>query len=360
MQKKIDLKGKTLEELKEFAKSIGEQPYKGIQLFYWIYNRGVSNFDEMTDLSKKLRLHLQELSTINSIDLELNRVSKTDKTTKYLFRLSDGLTIESVLIPPIPRTEGTEEKRLTLCLSTQVGCPVNCVFCATGAMGFQRNLSAGEIVDQLLAAQRISSKKITNLVFMGMGEPMLNYENVMNAIDIISHERSIGISVKKTTISTVGYVKAIRRLADEGRKCKLAISLHSTVDDVRSKLVPIAKKHLLRELLDAVEYFYKKTEQRITFEYIVFRGLNDRLEDASRLIKITRRIPSKINLIPFHPIDKINPTGFAAELRPSSSEQIEEFASVLREGHVTVMVRSNAGEDIEAACGQLATLIGKS
>jgi 23S rRNA (adenine2503-C2)-methyltransferase len=270
-----------------------------------------------------------------------------------LFRLFDGLTIESVLIPYY---RDNEEGRLTLCISTQVGCPLDCAFCATGSMGFKRNLTTGEIVDQVLRVRKLSSARITNLVLMGMGEPLLNYENTMKAVEIISHERSIGISAKKTTLSTAGYVENIKRMADEGRKCKLAISLHSVDNSVRSMLMPVTKKHSVNDILHAAEYYYAKMKQRITYEYIMFEGMNDRDEDLRRLIPFIRRVPSKINLIPFHAINFIHPRGVAGSLRPTPPDQIEEFAQQLREANVTVMIRSSAGEDIEAACGQLAAM----
>ena len=352
----IDLKGMTIPELRVFMEAIGEPPYRATQIFYWLYNRGVSEFDSMTDLFRTLRARLAEVARIGSIAIVRTRVSSIDRTTKFLFRLSDGLTIESVLIPPNPKGYGEEGKRLTLCISTQVGCPLDCVFCATGSMGFQRNLTTGEIIDQVLHARRLSSKKITNLVIMGMGEPLLNYDNVMKAIDIISHERSIGISAKKTTLSTAGYVEYIKRMADERRKCKLAISLHSVDNRVRSTLMPITKKHTVEDILHAVEYYYKRTRQRITYEYILFDGINDCDVDITRLIAFVRRVPSKINLIPFHTIDFVHPKGFASSLHPTPAVRMEDFAQKLREANVTVIIRSSAGEDIEAACGQLAAV----
>jgi 23S rRNA (adenine2503-C2)-methyltransferase len=347
----VDLKGMTIPELRDFVKGIGEPAYRATQIFYWLYNRSISDFDSMTDLTRALRAQLAKVARIGSLELVRTRVSAIDRTTKYLFRLSDGLTIESVLIP---RSRVQEEERLTLCISTQVGCPLNCTFCATGSMGFTRNLTAGEIVDQVLSIRRLSPAKITNLVIMGMGEPLLNYENVMKAVEIISHERSVGISAKKTTLSTAGYVENIRRMADEGRKCKLAISLHSVDDRIRSMLMPITKKHSVEDILLAAEYYYKKTKQRITYEYIMLKGINDRDEDLLRLIPYIRRVPSKINLIPFHAIDFVHPVGAALSLQPTPPDQIEEFAQKLREAGITVMLRNSAGKDIEAACGQLA------
>ncbi len=356
----IDLKGMTIPELRVFVETIGEPAYRAAQIFYWLYNRGVSEFDSMTDLSRTLRTRLAEVARIGSIEIVRTRISSIDRTTKFLFRLSDGLTVETVLIPPNPKGRGEEEKRLTLCVSTQVGCPLDCAFCATGSMGFQRNLTTGEIVDQVLHARHVASKKITNLVVMGMGEPLLNYDNVMKAVDIISHERSIGISAKKTTISTAGYVEYIKRMADEGRKCKLAISLHSVDNRIRSTLMPLAKKHTVEDILHSSEYYYKRTGQRITYEYILFDGINDRDEDITRLITFIRRVPSKINLIPFHTIDFVRPKGISTSLRPTPAGRMEEFARKLREANVTVFIRGSSGEDIEAACGQLVALQKKN
>jgi len=356
---KRNLTGLTLGELETFALGLGERPYRGRQLFYWIYNRGATTFEEMTDLPKLLRQQLSEIASLRCLSLTRRRVSPSDGTVKYLFELQDGLKIESVLIPPVPRLNG-ERKRLTLCISTQVGCPLNCVFCASGAMGFARNLTTGEIVDQVLEVRREATQKITNLVFMGMGEPLMNYDAVMKSVEILSNEYSVAISTKRMTISTAGWVDGIRRLADEGRKVKLAVSLHTLDDVLRTNLMPLNKKFNLQKLIEAVEYYYRKTRQRVTYEYILFDKLNDREEDIRRLVVLSKKVPCKINVIPFHPIDFTHPTGFARTLQPTSRERIEWFVEKLRQAGITVMVRSSAGEDIEAACGQLAVMDGRS
>jgi 23S rRNA (adenine2503-C2)-methyltransferase len=350
---KENLKGRTLKELEDFALSIGEQQYRGQQLFHWIYNRSAQVFEEMTDLPKTLRRRLSDVASLECLATRQRISSPLDGTVKYLFELGDGLKIESVLISPPPRVNG-EEKRLTLCISTQVGCPLDCKFCATGTMGFTRNLTAGEIVDQVLQVRRESPTKITNLVYMGMGEPLMNYNEVMKSVDILSNERSVGISGKRMTISTAGWVEGIRKLADEKRKVKLAVSLHTLDDTLRTRLMPLNRKYNLEKLLDSVRYYYDRTKQRVTFEYILFDGLNDRDEDARRLISLSRKIPCKINVIPFHPIDFTHPKGFAATLRSTTPERIERFVQKLRAANITTMVRSSAGKDIEAACGQLA------
>jgi 23S rRNA (adenine2503-C2)-methyltransferase len=348
MQERTTIKGMTRPELRQFVESIGERSFRAEQLFRWMYARGVRSFRAMTDLSDHARNQLEEIADLGNLTLESRQLSTKDGTTKLLFRLADGALIETVLIPA-ERESGKEVPRLTLCLSTQVGCPLDCKFCATGTMGFTRNLSAGEIVDQVLIAQHLVSRRITNLVYMGMGEPMLNYDQVMKSVEILTDDHALNIGWKHVTISTAGYADHIRRMADEKRKGKLAVSLHSLVDEQRLRIMPINKKYPLNVLLDAVEYYYRKTRQRPTFEYILFDGFNDSSEDAGRLIELTKRIPSKINLIPFHSV-----AGLSASLKPTPQDRIEEFARRLRREHVTVMVRSSAGEDIAAACGQLA------
>lgn len=357
---KLNLKGLTLKELEGFAVSIGESKYRGKQLFDWLYTKEAESFAEMTSLSKSLREKLASLATIESLTMVTSQTSREDGTTKYLFELFDGKRIESVLIPP--RTafqspdarEEEEQKRLTLCVSTQVGCPLDCKFCATATMGFLRNLTTGEIIDQILQVKKHSGKRITNLVYMGMGEPLLNYENVMKSVEIIT--TGMGIAARRITISTAGLVPQIKRMADENRKTKLAISLHTLDDNARTDLMPINKKFSLDDLIASVEYYYKKTKRRVTFEYILFDGWNDRDEDIARLVKLAKRVPCKVNIIPFHSIEFAHPTGFALQLHPASPERSDEFAQKLRAAHLTVFIRSSAGEDIEAACGQLAVI----
>ena len=361
-----DLKGLTCNELEEFAVSIGEPKYRGKQLFDWLYMKEVSLFSEMSSFSKPLRERLDTIAVVSSLKLIEQQQSSVDATTKFLFELSDGKRIESVLIPPrtsfrTPEAEDDEEEdgekvperqRLTLCVSTQVGCPLDCQFCATATMGSGRNLTTGEIIDQVLQVKKLTGKHITNLVYMGMGEPFLNYDNVMSSVEIIS--TGLKIAAKRITISTAGLTPNIRRMADENRKVKLAISLHSLDDKARTELMPINKKYNLTDLIDASQYYYKKLKQRITFEYILFDGWNDRDEDIHRLVKLSRNLPCKVNIIPFHSISFTHPTGFAARLRPTPKRRTEEFVERLRSYHVTVFVRSSAGEDIDAACGQLA------
>ncbi len=351
--KKKNLKGLTLPELKEFVLSLGEPHYRANQLFSWIYEKRAQSFDEMSDLSRGFRELLAKSATLDGLHVADRQASPADGTLKILFELSDGKKIESVLIPPDPRAAEIE-RRLTLCVSTQVGCPLNCAFCATGAMGFSRNLTPGEIVDQVLQAQKLTPRRITNLVFMGMGEPMLNYDNVMTAVALLNDDRSINIGARHITISTAGYPEKIRQLADENRTVKLALSLHSLDNEKRTKLMPLNKKYPVPALLEAIEYYWRTSRRRPTFEYILFDGFNDAEEDVRRLVTLSRRIPCKINIIPFHSIASVHPTGFGAGLRPSAAKRIAEFSQKLRDSKVTVMVRRSAGQDIDAACGQLA------
>ncbi len=356
MEGKTNLLGLTEKELADFAESVDEPRYRGKQLFGWLYERGVTDFRSMTDLAKSFRERLAAMASIGGIVPMDRQFSRQDGTTKFLFGLPDGLKIESVLIPPTTAfsddSDAPEEpqRRLTLCVSTQVGCPLDCKFCATGTMGFFRNLTSGEIVDQVLHVRRLTGQRITNIVYMGMGEPLLNYERVMNAAEIFA--TGVGIAFKRITVSTAGWADQIRRLGDEKRRIKLAVSLHSAVDETRSRLMPINKKFPLAKLMDAVGHYYEQTRQRITYEFIFFDGINDTPQEVRRLIALARRVPSKINVIPYHSIDFTAPSGFAASLRPSP--KTVAIVEELRTHNLTVFMRSSAGEDIDAACGQLA------
>lgn len=352
-----NLKGLNLQELQMFAESLGEKKYRGTQLYGWLYGKFASSFDEMSDISKEFRNLLKQTATIDNLKIVTLQASPSDGTKKFLFRLPDGLAIESVLIPP-DKLSPDVDRRLTLCVSTQVGCPLDCKFCATGAMGFTRNLTTGEIVDQVIQAQRGSKRRITNLVYMGMGEPMLNYDNVMASVEIINDDRSLNIGIRHITVSTAGYADRIRQLADEGRRVKLALSLHSLDDEKRTRLMPINRKYPLETLMDALAYYYAATRMRPTFEYIPFDGFNDGGEDVRRFVQLARRFPCKVNLIPFHTIEFMHPSGFAATLRPSPPARMEWFADQLRKADINVMTRGSAGQDIEAACGQLAVREG--
>ncbi len=301
----------------------------------------------MENLPKSFREKLSREAEIQTLRLVNKIDSPITGTTKFLFETWDGNKIEAVVIP--------EGKRTTLCISTQIGCPLNCKFCATGLMGFTRNLTVGEIVDQyLLTAKEYGKKVITNIVFMGMGEPLLNYEATIDSIKNFTNELTKTLSRNRITVSTAGIPDKIRALADSGLRVKVALSLHSTFDEVRNKLMPINKKYPLEENIEALKYYAKKTGTRITFEYLMLDGINDRDENVKGLARLTSKLPSKINLIPFNSIAHMNPGGFASKLAPTPFPKIHEFANKLRNKNITVIIRNSQGDDIAAACGQLA------
>ncbi len=341
------------EELKDLLLGMGEKGFRAAQVYEWIYAKRAGTFAEMTSLSKELRERLDRETRLRRL-VPVDRQVSEDGTIKFLFRTDDGLNIESVLIPSEARDEEQDPKRRTLCLSSQVGCPLDCKFCATASMKLKRNLTAGEILEQHLAVEAVIGERITNIVYMGMGEPMLNIEEVLASIAIFTDPKNQLVPASRITVSTSGVIPGILRMAEEGSRVKLAISLHMTTEGERSRLMPINRKYTLSDLLAAVESYYRTTRRPVTYEYILFRGLNDHPEDARRLARITRRIPSKVNVIPFHPIDFVNPTGIAAELVPASREEVDQFNTLLREEGATVMIRSSSGVDIDAACGQLA------
>lgn len=344
---KIELKGMTLSEIKDFFESIEEKSFRGEQVFNWLYNHLEFDFDNMLNLPKDLREKLKEKVSLVSLDLIDYQDSPTTRTKKYLFKTFDGKLIESVVIP--------DKERNTLCISTQVGCPLDCKFCATGLMGYKRNLTSGEIVDQyLLAAKEYGKKFITNIVFMGMGEPLLNFQNTLDAIRIFTNELNTGLSRNRITLSTAGIPHKIKELADNDIRIKLALSLHSCFEEIRSQIMPINKKYSLKENIDALRYYSEKTKTRITFEYTMLKDLNDRPEDVKALTKLCKSLPSKINIIPFNSIKHMDPNGFSGQLEPTSHQKIEEFADQLRNNGITVFIRNTQGDDISAACGQLA------
>ena len=346
-----DLNSNTIEDI---LIELREPKYRAEQILKAIYNDRVETFEEMTTLPKSLRDKLPEYFQINSLELSKESIS-SDRTTKLLFGLNDGNFIESVLIPS--EFDDEDEKthqRNTLCISTQVGCKVDCPFCATGKMGFKRNLLCSEIVDQFFMTEKFSENKVTNIVFMGMGEPLLNFDNTVKSISLLTNIKYQLMSKRRITVSTAGIVPKIIELADTGFKVKLAVSLHATTNILREKLIPIAKKWNMNELFNSLEYYYQKTKVPITFEYILFEGLNDKDHDVERLSKLTRRFPSKINLLQFNVLNFMNSTGFANELKPAGIFKIHEFSKLLAKSGVTVRIRKSSGKDIEAACGQLA------
>ncbi len=323
--------------LREQMVAIGEPAFRGDQLYKWLYNKQVDSFEAMSNLPKSLRQQLGEHFSLSTLTLVAREVS-ADGTEKYLWELQDGHRIESVLIP--------EERRTTLCISSQVGCALACAFCATGKMGFLRNLTTGEIVEQVLAAQRLSQHRITNVVFMGMGEPFLNYKRVIQAARILGDPEGVAIANRRITISTSGIVPAIRQFARDKEPYGLAISLHSPFQTIREQIMPIAEKFHLRELLDSArEYVQQWRHKRITFEYVLLNGVNDRPEDARELIRLLSPLRAKLNLIPYNDCD----LGFEAP----GEERIQRFLEPLMRAPFTVTVRKNRGNDISAACGQL-------
>lgn len=345
---KHQLKGLPLNELSEFFISIGEPKFRAKQVFGWMYNQMVESFDEMVNIPKSLREKLDENCDLYSLELKLKETSKNSDTAKYLFTTRDGKNIETVLIP-------AGEGRATLCISTQVGCPLDCEFCATGKLGFDRNLTSGEIVDQyVMVAKDYGIENVTNIVYMGMGEPLINFDETIKSLKIITSEFNKSISRTRITVSTSGLPHKIKELADTGLRVKLALSLHSPFNEIRSQIMPINKRYSLTDVIDAIKYYARTTKTRITFEYTMFDGINDRDEDVRELVKICNQLPAKINLIPFNSIKHMDLSGFAAELEPSPRERIENFADKLRNRDITVLIRETQGDDIAAACGQLA------
>jgi len=346
---RIDLKGMLPEELQDFLSSLGKERYRTKQMLGWIYGKGIHRFDEMTDLAKSFRTELARIASVSHL-VERERTTSGDgKATKFLFELEGGLTVESVLIE--------EGDRRTVCLSSQVGCALGCRFCSTGRMGLRRNLSAAEIIDQLLAIRRSiqeEGKEIRNVVLMGMGEPLLNYENVLRAIRLMKLEMGPAIGARRITLSTSGIVPGIRRLAREGMQIGLALSLNATTDPLRSRLMPINRRYPIAEVIEAGRAYAERTGRWITLEYVLLRGENDAPEDARRLAGLVRTLPAKVNLIPF------NPRGSEATYRRPSRMRIEQFQDVLFAHHVTATLRESRGGDIAAACGQLVTPTSRS
>lgn len=347
---KSTLKGLSLAELREYFISQGEPAFRAEQVFKWMYGDMVESFNEMSNLPKTLRNKLSESLSLNTLSYSTSEISPSTKTKKYIFETSEGYKIESVVIP--------EKKRTTLCISTQVGCPLDCKFCATGLMGYKKNLTAGEIFDQfILASKDCKESEITNIVYMGMGEPLLNFNETVKSLEIFSEELTTGISLKKITVSTAGIAPKIKELESTGLKVKLAFSLHSCFEEIRDKIMPINKKYSLKENVEALKSYAEKTKSRITFEYVMLDGINDRDEDIKALARLMSTLPSKLNIIPLNSLEHMDPTGFSGKLRSTPMERIQVFADKLREKNITVMLRNTQGDDIAAACGQLATKV---
>ncbi|MEW5795637.1 MAG: 23S rRNA (adenine(2503)-C(2))-methyltransferase RlmN [Candidatus Zixiibacteriota bacterium] len=334
-----NLLGNTVSQMEKIFQQMGERPYRGRQLFKWLYNNRQYDFQSMTDLSKEVRTRLLDNYEFRLPSLQMKSESK-DGTVKFLFRLDDGLPVETVLIP--------DEDRQTLCVSSQSGCALACRFCATGTMGLKRNLSVGEIVGQLLhVRESYGADAYSNVVFMGMGEPFNNYNNLVEALRIMTSSLGLGIAARKITVSTSGITPLIRRYADSKLKANLALSLHAAFQEKREAIMPVARTYRLDKLMDAIRYYTQQTGRRVTFEYILFEGFNDTMEDVLSLTRLVQGIPCKINVLAYNPVPGLDFT------RPSD-EQVDWFARMLYPRTPAVTVRKSRGQDIAAACGQLA------
>ena len=342
MDSKRDIRSLSKEELKQFFLENGEKGFRAQQVYEWLWVKSLKNFDEMTNISKPTREVLKSHFTLRHLNVDQMQRSE-DGTIKNAVKLHDGLIVESVLIPT--------DTRITACISSQVGCSLDCTFCATARLKRMRNLEPHEIYDQVVAireeAEEYFGRPLTNIVFMGMGEPLLNYANVMEAIDKITKDEGLGMSAKRITLSTVGLPKMIRKLAHEEQKINLAISLHSAVDASRSRLMPINEKNDLNELRESLLYWYAQTKRPVTYEYVVWKGINDDEKHAKALAKFCGAIPCKVNLIEYNPIDD-------GPYQQAAPEAIEMYQRILESRRIIVNIRRSRGKDIDAACGQLA------
>jgi 23S rRNA (adenine2503-C2)-methyltransferase len=337
----------TLGNLEESISTTGQPSYRAKQVMEWAYAREkrVESWEAMSNLPAALRSSLEEVHPIRMPEVVTVSGSK-DTTRKLLLRLHDGELIETVLIPASPALYGEESDRRTLCVSSQVGCAYGCKFCASGLDGWKRHLSADEIVSQVLLAEKVSGERINNLVFMGMGEPMANYQNWLQAVSILNAPWGVGLGARKMTVSTSGLVPRIRDLADQPLQIRLAISLHGASDEVRSQIMPVNKKHPVAELMEACSYYSDRKKQMITFEYILIEGVNDAPSEARLLADRARGLRAKINLIPYNTVEGL------PWKRPSEAAQ-EEFLSILQNRGIAATIRREKGHDIDAACGQL-------
>lgn len=343
-----DLKTLSSDDLKAFCEELGVERYRAEQIFEWMYRKGVNRFEAMTNLPLGIRRRLTEVATIRAAVVSATQVA-ADRTTKFLFRLHDGKQVEAVLIPEF-FPDGAAN-RLTVCVSSQVGCMFGCTFCATGKMGWLRNLSRGEIVDQVVHINSLCEaeygKRITNVVYMGMGEPLHNYEEVMASIDILMHPKSVWLSPRRITVSTVGLANRIKRMADEKRPFNLAISLHAASDMKRDQIMPINESLDLDSLLEALRYYYRWTRLPVTYEYLLFHKFNDSAADVKALVSIARWVPSKVNVIVYNNVEGV-------ELKRASEERLNAFIWGLTQAGIRATVRRSRGDDIDAGCGQLA------
>jgi len=342
---KTPVKSLRLEELEEKFRQLEQPAYRARQVLQWLYEKRAKSFEGMTNLPATLRHQLDAEFSFDDLEVVRSQGSQ-DTTRKFLFRLADGSLIESVLIPASPALYGETSDRRTACISTQVGCAYGCKFCASGLDGFSRNLHAGEIVDQVLRIEEIAGERINNLVFMGMGEPLANFEALMCAIGILNAPWGVGLGARHITVSTSGLAPRIRDLADQPLQTRLAISLHGATDEVREQIMPVNRKYNLATLFEACDYYAQRKKQRLTFEYILIAGVNDSGEQALALAAHAKRLGAKVNLIPYNKVD-----GLPWE-RPSEQRQ-DRFLEILRRHGVEATIRREKGHDIDAACGQL-------
>lgn len=343
---KQNIRNLSLEEMKTFLVEKGQKAFRAKQLYEWLWKKSARSFEEMTNLSKGLRELLEEHFELPVVTVVEEQISE-DKTIKNAFRLADGKITEGVLIPT--------PKRVTACISSQVGCSLTCKFCATGKLKLMRNIQFDEIYDQVAIikeqAEKHYDRPLSNIVYMGMGEPLLNYSQVLKSIERITAEDGLGMSPKRITVSTAGIAKLIRKLGDDQVKFNLALSLHAANDEKRSKIMPINDQNNLEILADALKYFYEKTETRVTYEYIIFKGFNDEIEDARELAEFCKNVPCKINIIEYNPIDD-------GEFQQADPLKVDAFAHFLESKNLIVNIRRSRGKDIDAACGQLANKNG--
>ncbi|WP_151998088.1 MULTISPECIES: 23S rRNA (adenine(2503)-C(2))-methyltransferase RlmN [unclassified Imperialibacter] len=337
-----DIRKISSSELVDVFKTWGEPAFRAKQVSEWLWKKSATSFDEMTNLSLKTREMLKEHFSILAVSTATRQMS-SDGTIKSGFRLHDGHMIEGVLIPA--------DDRMTACVSSQVGCSLTCKFCATGYMERKRNLDPAEIYDQVVMidkqAREANNVPLTNIVYMGMGEPLLNYANVLKSVDYITSPDGLGMSPKRITVSTAGIAKMIKKLGDDEVKFNLALSLHAANDEKRNQIMPINESNTLEALKEALQYFYQKTKNKITFEYIMFYSFNDTLKDAEELFQFTKSVPSKVNIIEYNPIAE-------ATYKNADPEALDKFSAYLEDRGVVVNVRRSRGKDIDAACGQLA------
>lgn len=342
MLSKTDIKQLSLEELQEFLSEQNEKPFRAKQIREWLWKKNVKSFEEMTNISKALRVLLDEHFVIHNLSVADKQVSN-DKTIKSAFKLHDNKIVEGVLIPT--------PKRMTACISSQVGCSLSCKFCATGQLKRMRNLNPYEIYEQVVEIKNQAESHynipLSNIVYMGMGEPLLNYKNTMESIHMITSEEGLGMSPKRITLSTAGIAKMIEKMGDDKVRFNLALSLHAANDEKRNEIMPINETNSLDSLAVALKHFYKNTGTRITFEYIIFKDFNDTLMDAQELAAFCKNVPCKVNIIEYNPID-------GGEFQQADVEKVDAFAAYLEKRNIIVNIRRSRGKDIDAACGQLA------